>query len=246
MAKGILGRKIGMTQIFSAQGDLIPVTIVQAEPNVVLQVKTVETDGYNAVQLGFADAKEKNSSKAQIKHAQKANTNPKRFIKEIAGDEMLVFKAGQEVKVNIFTEGEIVDVTGTSKGKGYAGVIKRHNFHRGPMAHGSGYHRGTGSMGSIDSARIFKNKKMPGRLGGEQVTIQNLQIVKVDVEKNIILVRGNVPGAKNSIVLIKTAIKGNKKVNPKEIISYEESVVDAEEVVTPVETETVTEIKEDK
>ena len=146
MAKGILGRKIGMTQIFSAQGDLIPVTIVQAEPNVVLQVKTVETDGYNAVQLGFADAKEKNSSKAQIKHAQKANTNPKRFIKEIAGDEMLVFKAGQEVKVNIFTEGEIVDVTGTSKGKGYAGVIKRHNFHRGPMAHGSGYHRGTGSM----------------------------------------------------------------------------------------------------
>ena len=200
MAKGILGRKIGMTQIFSAQGDLIPVTIVQAEPNVVLQVKTVETDGYNAVQLGFADAKEKNSSKAQIKHAQKANTNPKRFIKAIAGDEMLVFKAGQEVKVNIFTEGEIVDVTGTSKGKGYAGVIKRHNFHRGPMAHGSGYHRGTGSMGSIDSARIFKNKKMPGRLGGEQVTIQNLQIVKVDVEKNIILVRGNVPGAKNHML----------------------------------------------
>ncbi|CCY08423.1 MAG: 50S ribosomal protein L3 [Coprobacillus sp.] len=219
MAKGILGRKIGMTQIFSAQGDLIPVTIVQAEPNVVLQVKTVETDGYNAVQLGFADAKEKNSSKAQIKHAQKANTNPKRFIKEIAGDEMLVFKAGQEVKVNIFTEGEIVDVTGTSKGKGYAGVIKRHNFHRGPMAHGSGYHRGTGSMGSIDSARIFKNKKMPGRLGGEQVTIQNLQIVKVDVEKNIILVRGNVPGAKKSYVMISNASKAKEQpINPAALV----------------------------
>lgn len=219
MAKGILGRKIGMTQIFSAQGDLIPVTIVQAEPNVVLQVKTVETDGYNAVQLGFADAKEKNSSKAQIKHAQKANTNPKRFIKEIAGDEMLVFKAGQEVKVNIFTEGEIVDVTGTSKGKGYAGVIKRHNFHRGPMAHGSGYHRGTGSMGSIDSARIFKNKEMPGRLGGEQVTIQNLQIVKVDVEKNIILVRGNVPGAKKSYVMISNASKAKEQpINPAALV----------------------------
>lgn len=219
MAKGILGRKIGMTQIFSAQGDLIPVTIVQAEPNVVLQVKTVETDGYNAVQLGFADAKEKNSSKAQIKHAQKANTNPKRFIKEIAGDEMLVFKAGQEVKVNIFTEGEIVDVTGTSKGKGYAGVIKRHNFHRGPMAHGSGYHRGTGSMGSIDSARIFKNKKMPGRLGGEQVTIQNLQIVKVDVEKNIILVRGNVPGAKKSYVMISNTSKAKEQpINPAALV----------------------------
>ena len=219
MAKGILGRKIGMTQIFSAQGDLIPVTIVQAEPNVVLQVKTVETDGYNAVQLGFADAKEKNSSKAQIKHAQKANTNPKRFIKEIAGDEMLVFKAGQEFKVNIFTEGEIVDVTGTSKGKGYAGVIKRHNFHRGPMAHGSGYHRGTGSMGSIDSARIFKNKKMPGRLGGEQVTIQNLQIVKVDVEKNIILVRGNVPGAKKSYVMISNASKAKEQpINPAALV----------------------------
>lgn len=219
MAKGILGRKIGMTQIFSAQGDLIPVTIVQAEPNVVLQVKTVETDGYNAVQLGFTDAKEKNSSKAQIKHAQKANTNPKRFIKEIAGDEMLVFKAGQEVKVNIFTEGEIVDVTGTSKGKGYAGVIKRHNFHRGPMAHGSGYHRGTGSMGSIDSARIFKNKKMPGRLGGEQVTIQNLQIVKVDVEKNIILVRGNVPGAKKSYVMISNASKAKEQpINPAALV----------------------------
>lgn len=215
MAKGILGRKIGMTQIFSAQGDLIPVTVIQAEPNVVLQVKTVENDGYAAVQLGFADANVKNSTKAEIKHAEKVNTNPKRFVKEIAGEEMLAFKAGQEVKVDIFTEGEIVDVTGTSKGKGYAGVIKRHNFHRGPMAHGSGYHRGTGSMGSIDSARIFKNKKMPGRLGGEKVTVQNLIVVKVDVEKNIILVRGNVPGAKKSFVMISNASKAKPQpINP--------------------------------
>ena len=219
MAKGILGRKIGMTQIFSAQGDLIPVTVIQAEPNVVLQVKTEKTDGYNAVQLGFADAKVKNSTKAAVKHAEKADTNPKRFIKEIAGEEMLVFKAGQEVKVNIFAEGEIVDVTGTSKGKGYAGTIKRHNFHRGPMAHGSGYHRGVGSMGSIDSARIFKNKKMPGRLGGEQVTVQNLEIVKVDVEKNIILVRGNVPGAKKSYVMISNAAKAKPQpINPAALV----------------------------
>ena len=219
MAKGILGRKIGMTQIFSAQGDLIPVTVIQAEPNVVLQVKTEKTDGYNAVQLGFADAKVKNSTKAAVKHAEKADTNPKRFIKEIAGEEMLVFKAGQEVKVNIFAEGEIVDVTGTSKGKGYAGTIKRHNFHRGPMAHGSGYHRGVGSMGSIDSARIFKNKKMPGRLGGEKVTIQNLEIVKVHVEKNIILVRGNVPGAKKSYVMVSNAVKAKPQpINPAALV----------------------------
>ena len=219
MAKGILGRKIGMTQIFSAQGDLIPVTVIQAEPNVVLQVKTEMNDGYNAVQLGFADAKVKNSTKAAVKHAEKADTNPKRFIKEIAGEEMLVFKAGQEVKVNIFAEGEIVDVTGTSKGKGYAGTIKRHNFHRGPMAHGSGYHRGVGSMGSIDSARIFKNKKMPGRLGGEQVTVQNLEVVKVDVEKNIILVRGNVPGAKKSYVMISNAAKAKPQpINPAALV----------------------------
>ena len=215
MAKGILGRKIGMTQIFSAQGELIPVTVIQAEPNVVLQVKTVETDGYQAVQLGFEDKKEKVATKPEINHAKKVNANPKRFVKEIAGEEMLAFKAGQEVKVNIFSEGEIVDVTGTSKGKGFAGVIKRHNFHRGPMAHGSGYHRGTGSMGSIDAARIKKGKKLPGRMGGEQVTVQNLQVVKVDLEKNVMLVRGNVPGAKNSFVIVTNAVKKAKTaVNP--------------------------------
>ena len=208
MAKGILGRKIGMTQIFSAQGDLIPVTVIQAEPNVVLQVKTEKTDGYNAVQLGFADAKVKNSTKAAVKHAEKADTNPKRFIKEIAGEEMLVFKAGQEVKVNIFAEGEIVDVTGTSKGKGYAGTIKRHNFHRGPMAHGSGYHRGVGSMGSsADPSHVFKNKKMAGQYGNERVTIQNLEIAKVDADRNLLLIKGAIPGAKGSLVFVKSAVK---------------------------------------
>ena len=215
MAKGILGRKIGMTQIFSEQGELIPVTVIEAEPNVVLQVKTVETDGYEAIQLGFADKKEKVSTKSEIGHAKKVDTNPKRFVKEIAGEEMLAFKAGQEVKVNIFKEGEIVDVTGTSKGKGYAGVIKRHNFHRGPMGHGSGYHRGTGSMGSIDAARIKKCKKLAGRLGGEQVTVQNLTVVKVDLENNIILIRGNVPGAKKSCVFIRNAKKAaSQPINP--------------------------------
>lgn len=215
MAKGILGRKVGMTQIFSAQGELIPVTVIEAEPNIVLQVKTAETDGYQAVQLGFCDAKANRATKPEAGHAAKANTNPKRFVKEIAGEEMNCFKAGQEVKVNIFTEGEIVDVTGTSKGKGYAGVIKRHNFHRGPMAHGSGYHRGTGSMGAIDAARIKKGKKLAGRLGGETTTVQNLEVVKVDVEKNIILIKGNVPGAKKSFVMITNASKAPcQPVNP--------------------------------
>jgi len=215
MAKGILGRKVGMTQIFSAQGELIPVTVIEAEANIVLQVKTAETDGYQAVQLGFCDKKESRATKPEAGHAAKANTNPKRFVKEIAGEEMNCFKAGDEVKVNIFTEGEIVDVTGTSKGKGYAGVIKRHNFHRGPMAHGSGYHRGTGSMGSIDAARIKKGKKLAGRLGGETTTVQNLEVVKVDVEKNIILIKGNVPGAKKSFVMITNASKAPAQpVNP--------------------------------
>ncbi len=208
MAKGILGKKVGMTQIFATDGaTLIPVTVIEVSPNVVLQKKTVETDGYQAVQLGYMD--KKNSNKPEQGHATKANTNPKRFIKEIAGEEMLAFEVGQEVKANIFAEGEIVDVTGTSKGKGYSGAIKRWNFHRGPMAHGSGYHRGIGSMGSIDPARVKKGKKMAGRLGGETVTIQNLQVVKIDLEKNVMLIKGNVPGAKNSFVVVSNGVKAH-------------------------------------
>ena len=218
MAKGILGKKVGMTQIFSEAGTLIPVTVIEVTPNVVLQKKTVETDGYAAVQLGYADKKEKLATKPEMGHAQKANTAPKRFVKEIVGEEMLAFEVGQEVKGNIFTVGELVDVTGTSKGKGYAGVIKRYNFGRGPMGHGSGYHRGVGSMGSIDAARVKKGKRMPGRLGGETVTIQNLEVVKIDAENNVILIKGNVPGAKNSFVIVTNAVKAkNATLNPESL-----------------------------
>ena len=220
MAKGILGKKVGMTQIFSTEGVLVPVTVIDVTPNVVLQKKTAETDGYQAVQLGFLD--KKNVTKPEQGHAQKANTNPKRFVKEFAGEEMMAFEVGQEVKANIFVEGEIVDVTGTSKGKGYAGAIKRHNFARGPMAHGSGYHRGIGSMGSIDAARVKKGKKMAGRLGGETVTVQNLEVVKIDLEKNVILIKGSVPGANKSFVMISNGVKANTpNVNPEALVKGE-------------------------
>lgn len=215
MAKGILGKKVGMTQIFTEAGQLIPVTVIEVTPNVVLQKKTVQTDGYNAVQLGYADKKEKQVIKPEAGHAAKANTAPKRFIKEIAGEEMLVFEVGSEVKGNIFVEGELVDVTGTSKGKGNAGVVKRWNAHIGPKAHGSGYHRGIGSMGSINPARIKPGKHMPGRMGGETKTVQNLTFVRYDAANNVILIKGNVPGAKNSFVVVKNAVKAkNPTINP--------------------------------
>lgn len=215
MAKGILGKKIGMTQVFTNDGVLVPVTVIEVKPNVVLQKKTMETDGYEAVQLGYDDKRISLANKPEIGHAAKANTTPKRFIKEIAGKELNVFAVGQEVKANIFVEGELVDVTGTSKGKGFAGGVKRHGFGRGPMAHGSGYHRGIGSLGERTGARIYKGRKMPGRMGGETVTIQNLEIVKIDLEKNVMLIKGNVPGAKNSYVVITNAVKANNSaINP--------------------------------
>ncbi len=211
MAKGILGRKIGMTSIFDANGYLIPVTVVQALPNVVLQKKTVKTDGYDAVQLGMEDLRPALANKPKTGHAAKAETAPKRFVKEIYGSEMMSYEVGQEVKVDIFAAGDYVDVTGTSKGKGYSGAIKRNNQNRGPMAHGSGYHRGAGSMGSIDAARVFKGKILAGQLGGDTVTIQNLQVAKVDTDKNVILIKGNVPGAKKSLVVIHNAVKKSVK-----------------------------------
>ncbi len=215
MAKGILGKKIGMTQVFSAQGELVPVTVIEVAGNVVLQKKTADTDGYQAVQLGFADKKKNRVNNPEKGHAAKAQANPKRFIKEIAGEEMAVFEVGQEVKANIFAEGDIVDVTGTSKGKGYQGVIKRWNFHRGPAAHGSGYHRGTGSMGAIGISIIRKGRKLAGRMGGEQVTVQNLEVIKIDLEKNVMLIKGNVPGAKNSFVIVTNAVKkSSAAINP--------------------------------
>ncbi|ADI25180.1 50S ribosomal protein L3 [Geobacillus sp. G4] len=211
MTKGILGRKIGMTQIFAENGDLIPVTVIHATPNVVLQKKTIENDGYEAIQLGFEDISEKRANKPQIGHAAKANTAPKRFIREIRGANIDEYEVGQEVKVDIFSEGEIVDVTGISKGKGFQGAIKRHGQSRGPMAHGSRYHRRPGSMGSIAPNRVFKTKNLPGRMGGERVTIQNLKIVKVDPERNLLLIKGNVPGPRKGLVIVKSAVKAAKK-----------------------------------
>ncbi|MFK4310735.1 large subunit ribosomal protein L3 [Bacillus sp. RC242] len=210
MTKGILGRKIGMTQVFAENGELIPVTVIAANPNVVLQKKTTETDGYNAIQLGFEDKREKLTNKPEQGHTAKASTTPKRFIREIRDADVDGLEVGQEVKVEVFTAGEIVDVTGISKGKGFQGVIKRHGQSRGPMSHGSRYHRRPGSMGPVAPNRVFKGKKLAGRMGGDQVTIQNLEIVQVDTERNLLLVKGNVPGAKKSLVVVQGAVKVSK------------------------------------
>ena len=228
-----------MTQVFTNSGKLIPVTVIEVEPNVVTQIKTMENDGYEAIQLGFDTKREKLATKASVGITKKANTTPKRFFKEIRGVDINAYTLGQEISADIFTEGEVVDVTGTSKGKGFQGVIKRHNQSRGPMGHGSHYHRGPGSMGTMRPMRVFKGKKLPGHMGTLTVTIQNLEIVSVDVENNIILVKGNVPGAKNSLVTIKTAVKNPEKVNEsEELNSYVEE--------TPVETanETTEEVEE--
>lgn len=208
--KGILGKKIGMTQLFSENGEVIPVTVIEAEPNVVLQKKTVDNDGYEAIQLGAYDKKPVRAIKPEKGHAEKANTNPKRFVKEIRNVNLDEYEVGQEVKVDIFQEGDLVDVSGTSKGKGFQGAIKRHNQQRGPMTHGSRYHRRPGSMGAIDPMRVFKGKKLPGRMGGKRVTVQNLEVVRVDPERNLILIKGNVPGAKKSYVEIRSAIKAEQ------------------------------------
>jgi large subunit ribosomal protein L3 len=209
MTKGILGRKIGMTQLFNENGELTPVTVIQAEPNVVLQKRTLDNDGYEAIQLGFADKKESRTNKPAKGHAEKANTTPKRFIREFRNANIDEYDLGQQVSVEVFQAGDIIDVTGTSKGKGFQGSIKRHNQSRGPMSHGSRYHRRPGSMGVIDPMRVFKGKNLPGHMGSEQVTIQNLEVVKVDAERNLLLVKGNVPGAKKSFVKITSAIKAN-------------------------------------
>lgn len=249
--KGILGRKVGMTEVFTKDGNVIPVTVIEVEPNVVTQVKTAETDGYNAIQLGVCDKKEKNASKASIGHAKKANTNPKRFLKEIKNFEG-TYNLGDQIKADIFEVGEIVDVTGTSKGKGTQGVIKRYGQHSGPDTHGSRYHRRVGSLGTMRPMRVIPGKKLPGHLGAETVTIQNLEIVDVNVEENYILISGNVPGAKKSLVLIKTAVKNSRKKGNIELVDYnekveepvQESVVD--EVVEAPAEETVVETAEEK
>ena len=241
--KGILGKKIGMTQVFANDGKLIPVTVVSVEPNVVMQIKTKETDGYEAIQLGFTTKKEKHSTKSEMGHAKKANAAPKRFLKEIKGVEVSNYELGQEIKCDIFEAGEIVDVTGTSKGKGFQGVIKRHNQSRGPMGHGSQYHRGVGSMGTLRPMRVFKGKKLPGHMGHETVTIQNLEIVAVDAVENVILVKGNIPGPKNSFVIIKTSVKHpGAKNTAAELVSYAKEEV--AENVTEENAETSQEVSE--
>ena len=203
---GILGRKLGMTQIFAADGSVVPVTVIEATPNVVLQKKDKDNDGYEAIQLGFADKREKLATKPAIGHAKKAGTAPKRFIREISGSSDL--EVGAEVKVDVFAEGAFVDVTGISKGKGTAGAIKRWGFSRGKMSHGSKYHRGNGSLATIrDANRVPKGKKMHGRMGSETITVQNLEVVKVDVERNVLLIKGSVPGARNSYLKIRSSVK---------------------------------------
>ncbi|WP_410772613.1 50S ribosomal protein L3 [Fontibacillus sp. BL9] len=205
--KGILGKKLGMTQVFTPEGNVIPVTVIEAGGNVVLQKKDLENDGYEAVQIGYSDKKESRSNKPEAGHAKKANTTPKRYVREIRNVELAGYEVGQEVKVDIFAEGEFVDVTGISKGKGFQGNIKRWGQSRGPMAHGSRYHRRPGSMGSIQANRVPKGKRLPGHMGSETVTIQNLEVVRVDAERNVLLVKGSIPGPKNSFVKIKQTIK---------------------------------------
>ncbi len=241
--KGILGKKIGMTQVFTKNGKLIPVTVIEVEPNVVTQIKTVEKDGYDAIQLGTQTIRENLSNKPQIGHTKKANTEPKRFLREIRGVNVNDYTLGQTLTSEVFSEGEIVDVSGISKGKGFQGVIKRHNQSTGPMGHGSQYHRGVGSLGTMLPMHVLKGKKMPGQMGNVARTVQNLEIISIDTENNVILVKGNVPGPKKSLVMIRTAVKKpNQKNEPADLITYIETKEEpAEETVTPTEETTVEE-----
>ena len=209
MQKAIIGKKIGMTQIFDADGKVIPVTVIEAGPCSVTQLKTEEKEGYNAVQLGFADVAERKLNKPQLGHLKKAGEAVKKYLKEFRLDDCSAYSLGVVLKADVFAEGDCVDITGISKGKGYAGVIKRFGAHRGPMSHGAGpMHRHQGSMGSCsDPSRVFKGKMMPGQMGNEQVTVQNLDVVKVDPELNMIAVRGAVPGPKGGIVFLKNTVK---------------------------------------
>lgn len=207
MSKGILGKKIGMTQIFTSEGRVVPVTVVEAGPCPVVQKKSGATDGYNAIQLGFSVLRDSLSNKPRKGHFQKASLKPMRYVREFRISDVESFEIGQEVKVDLFTVGDKIDVVGTSKGKGFAGMIKRHHASRGPMAHGSKYHRRTGSLGAKGPARVFKGRKLPGRMGGERVTIQNLEVVRVDADKNLILIKGAVPGANKSLLILKPSVK---------------------------------------
>ena len=211
MKKGLIGRKIGMTQVFDEKGNVIPVTVIEAGPCVVAQIKTLEVDGYEAVQLGFGEVKDKHINKPEKGHFAKANVAAKKHLREFRLDSIEGIKVGDELKADVFEAGEKIDVQGITKGKGFQGVIKRHGQHRGPMSHGSMYHRRPGSMGACSTpSRVFKGKKLPGHMGREKVTIQNLDVVRVDMDKNVLLVKGSVPGPKGAILKIKSAVKASK------------------------------------
>ncbi len=206
--KGILGRKIGMTQVFDAHGRLLPVTVVEAGPCVVVQKKTLPTDGYEALQVGFGSVKANRVNRPLGGHFKKAGVTPRRLLREFRVSDAGAYHVGQEIRVDVFQPGELVDVTGTSRGKGYAGVIKRHNQRRGPMSHGSKYHRGVGTLGAATHvSRVFKGKKMPGRMGGERVTVQGLELVRVDTERNLLLIKGAVPGPRGAFLTIRSSTK---------------------------------------
>ena len=208
MKKGIIGKKIGMTQIFDESGKVIPVTVIEAGPCIVVQVKTTENDGYQAIQLGFGEVKEHKVIKPLKGHYTKVNLTPKKHLREFRVDSLENVKVGDELKADIFAAGDKLDIQGTSKGKGFQGVIKRHGQSRGPMGHGSMYHRRPGSMGPTSTpGRVFKGKKLPGHMGNQTITIQNLEVIKVDLDKNVILVKGSVPGAKGAILKLKTSVK---------------------------------------
>lgn len=207
LSKSILGKKLGMTQVFDKEGKMIPVTVVEAGPCYVTQVKTVESDGYSAVQVGFSETKEHRLNKPALGHLGKAGVKPVKKIQEFRVEDVSSYEPGQEIKADVFAEGDLVDVSGIGKGKGFAGAIKRHNFSRGPMAHGSKYHRRPGALGALGPNRVFKGRKLPGRMGGKKVSVQGLEIFQVDAEKNLLIIKGSIPGAKKSIVTIKASVK---------------------------------------
>lgn len=210
MKKAILGKKVGMTQIFTDDGTALPVTVIEAGPCFVVQKKTVEKDGYGAIQVGFGEKREKLFNKPAKGHFNKAGVRPLRVLRELRLEDCDSYQIGQELKADLFNTGEKVDVVGTSKGKGFAGGIKRHGFHRGPMAHGSKYHRRPGSLGAKGPARVYKGRKLPGHLGAARVTVQNLEVVRVDSDRNLLALKGAVPGPRGGLVMIKNSVKAVK------------------------------------
>lgn len=210
MKKAILGKKVGMTQVFTDQGLAVPVTVIEAGPCQVIQKRTMERDGYSAIQVGFGEKREKLFNKPIKGHFNKAGVKPLRFLRELRIEDCESYQVGQEIKADLFNTGEKVDVVGTSKGRGFAGAIKRHGFHRGPMAHGSKYHRRPGSLGAKGPARVYKGRKLPGHYGAERVTVQNLEVVRVDPDRNLLAIRGAVPGPRGGLVIIRDSVKAGK------------------------------------